>query len=481
MRVLHVGDDFAALRPCGLTLYSDALMRAQAAAGHDVGYVFSGRHYPGLATPRLKRWNSGAITMYELVGSRSHAHWDGTRQPALDLAESAGEATFAVALRASRAQLVHIHELARLPSSVITQAKAAGVPVVMTLHDYKPLCASVRLIDADGERCLRREVGRDCARNCAGAPLGRAHLVDGTLRYEASRFKRAMPVASRVDFSWSEPLVGRARRLLSAPAGARRPGVDSDYVSPEQYQRRRDVNIERLGLCDRLIAPSPRVAEIYAALGVDASRMTVQRLTLPHVERLRPARRVGIRAPLTFLTLGGCASVSKGSRAVVEAVRILEASGRGGRYRLVVHGPVERQAEAELSRIDSVTLAGPYEPADLDSLLDGADVGVLPSTWEETHGFVGIEMLAAGLPVIGSALGGIPEYVRVGESGWLNRSAGGAELASLMADAIADPAEVLRLRRTVRDKREELVRPMSAHVAEVDELYAELISATVPT
>lgn len=27
MRVLHVGDDFAALRPCGLTLYSDALMR----------------------------------------------------------------------------------------------------------------------------------------------------------------------------------------------------------------------------------------------------------------------------------------------------------------------------------------------------------------------------------------------------------------------------------------------------------------------
>src|SRR4051794_31159140 len=61
VRILHVGDDHAALRPCGLTLYSDALMRAQAAAGHEVSYVFSGRYYPRLHRPRLKRWRSGPL------------------------------------------------------------------------------------------------------------------------------------------------------------------------------------------------------------------------------------------------------------------------------------------------------------------------------------------------------------------------------------------------------------------------------------
>jgi glycosyltransferase involved in cell wall biosynthesis len=98
----------------------------------------------------------------------------------------------------------------------------------------------------------------------------------------------------------------------------------------------------------------------------------------------------------------------------------------------------------------------------------------VPSTWEEAHGFVGIELLAKGLPVIGSALGGIPEYVRDGETGWLNRSASGAELARLMAAALDDTAAVERLRESVRARRDELVRPMAGHVAEVEALYGEL-------
>lgn len=477
VRILHVGDDFAALRPCGLTLYSDALMRAQASAGHDVAYVFSGRHYPRLVGPRLKRWNSGAIRMYELIGSLSHAHWDGTREPALDIREPAGEATFAAALRETRAQIVHIHELSRLPSSVIERAKAAGLPVVMTLHDYKPLCASVRLLDADGERCLRRDVGRDCARNCARTPAGRAHLIDWTLRYEMARIKRAIPLVRRVDFSRAQPLAAYSTRLLKGPSVNSPPAeVAADRQGlPEDYQRRRDVNVKRLGLCDRLVAPSRRVAEIYTALGVDERRLSIQRLTLPHLEHLSPPSMRQISSPVTFATLGGCASVSKGSRAVVEAVQILERDGHGGRYRLVVHGHVDAEATAALSCIPSVILAGPYQPEDLPRRLEDADVGVLPSVWEEAHGFVGVEMLAMGLPVIGSDLGGIPEYVRDGESGWLNRSAGGAELADLMAAAINEPEEVRHLSRSVRAMRDEFVRPMGEHVAEVQALYSELL------
>src|SRR5215213_2874276 len=149
VRILHVGDDFAALRPCGLTYYSDALMRAQAAAGHEVAYAFSGRHYPRVSGPRLKRWRSGPIRMYELVGSPNRRHWWlGTRTPALDLDDPAGERVFDVALEETRPDVVHVQELARMPSSVIERAKAAGVPVVMTLHDYKPLCSTVRLVHA---------------------------------------------------------------------------------------------------------------------------------------------------------------------------------------------------------------------------------------------------------------------------------------------------------------------------------------------
>ncbi|MEA2426685.1 MAG: hypothetical protein QOF37_313, partial [Thermoleophilaceae bacterium] len=347
MRVLHVGDDFAALRPCGLTLYSDALMQGQVAAGHEVSYVFSGRQYPRLERPRLKRRRDRGVRMFELIGSPNHAHWeDGTRTPLLDVDEPAGEAAFRIAIREARPEVVHIHELAGLPSSVIEIAREAGVPVLMTLHDYKPVCASVRLLDADGRRCHRHDVGEDCARNCAGAPAGRQHLVDWTIDYEIRRVKRALPLGDRVDFSAVAPAAAAVRGLLSKPAGNGAAPVELPVASPEHYQRRRDVNLERLRLCHRLVAPSARVAEIYSQLGVHRESIDVQRLTLPHLDRLAPRRDAAVGSPLTFVTLGGCASHAKGSGAIVDAVRALEASGR--RYRLVVHGNADDAARAAL-------------------------------------------------------------------------------------------------------------------------------------
>ncbi len=104
--------------------------------------------------------------------------------------------------------------------------------------------------------------------------------------------------------------------------------------------------------------------------------------------------------------------------------------------------------------------------------------GIFPSVWEEAHGFVGIEMLAKGLPVIGNELGGIPEYVRPGDTGWLNDPPTGQGLADLMIQAIDDPSEVTRLRRSVRARRGELVRPMAEHVDEVEALYSELVASS---
>src|SRR3954454_10637201 len=99
MRILHVGDDFAAMRPCGLTLYADALMQAQITRGHAVSYVFSGRHYPKLERPRHKRWRDRGVEMFELVGSPIHSHGErGTRRPDLDLEEPAAERLFSRAL-----------------------------------------------------------------------------------------------------------------------------------------------------------------------------------------------------------------------------------------------------------------------------------------------------------------------------------------------------------------------------------------------
>ena len=77
--------------------------------------------------------------------------------------------------------------------------------------------------------------------------------------------------------------------------------------------------------------------------------------------------------------------------------------------------------------------------------------------------------------MIANALGGSPDFAVPGESGWLNRSAGGQELAEIMAAIARDPREVVRFSRRLLDRRDELIKPLDRHLVELDELYREVI------
>src|SRR2546423_754688 len=80
-------------------------------------------------------------------------------------------------------------------------------------------------------------------------------------------------------------------------------------------------------------APSGGVAEIGVVGGRPAHRVRVHRRALPRIEGLEETGPAPVVPPLAFITLGGCASRSKGSHAVVDAVNELERTGR--EYRLV--------------------------------------------------------------------------------------------------------------------------------------------------
>ena len=71
------------------------------------------------------------------------------------------------------------------------------------------------------------------------------------------------------------------------------------------------------------------------------------------------------------------------------------------------------------------------------SLLKGADLTVVPSR-SEGGGLVNIEAQAAGCPVIASRVGGIPEYVKDGESGILFESGNFQELANKISLLLND-------------------------------------------
>jgi glycosyltransferase involved in cell wall biosynthesis len=85
----------------------------------------------------------------------------------------------------------------------------------------------------------------------------------------------------------------------------------------------------------------------------------------------------------------------------------------------------------------AVRLLGPR--VDVEQLLAASDLFVCPSVWDEALGFVNLEAMAAGLPVVATRMGGIPEAVRDGETGLLVPPRDAAALAAAVKSLLDDP------------------------------------------
>lgn len=452
-------------------------MAAQARRGHEVTYLFSGRHYPGVRGPRVRRWTRGGVRMVEVVNPPIVVGLErGTRMPEHDTHEPRLERIFQRLVREVMPEIMHVQELLGQPSSVLELAKRAGVPVVMTLHDYFPLCATLRLLDADRRVCLRQDVGEDCATRNAEAPADAGQLARHTVHFELARAKERVPGLRRASFAPLRPLVDPLVERLTA-AGLPTPSTPPTPAPPRPsaFQRRREINVERLRAVDRLMAGSHRVEEIYRTLGVDTPVLRTLHLALPHIERIAPRQPRGADR-LTFATLGGFIGPSKGSDLMLEVLERLHAGGYAGAFTLRALGSVHPSARTRLGDFAEVERRGEYDRWELDALLADVDVGIMPSIWEEAYGLAGVELLAKGIPVVANRIGGMVDYVRDGETGWLNGDCSAEGLARILGMLIEQPREVADRSHGALAARPDVVKPFGPHVEEIEGVYREAVA-----
>jgi glycosyltransferase involved in cell wall biosynthesis len=120
---------------------------------------------------------------------------------------------------------------------------------------------------------------------------------------------------------------------------------------------------------------------------------------------------------------------------------------------------------------DAVSLLG--SRGDVADLLATATAGVLSSDFEGMPLAV-LEYMAAGLPVVATDVGGLPEIVRDGETGFLVPPRDPEALAERVSQLLSDPALARDMgERGRRRQREEFSR--DAMVAQVSELYRRLL------
>ncbi len=180
---------------------------------------------------------------------------------------------------------------------------------------------------------------------------------------------------------------------------------------------------------DLFISPSQFLLDKHREAGLSVRQTAVVRNGIPQPSTLPPREKTD--DPTTCFLLLCRLTEEKGVRVVLDAVRSLPAELRF-RVTIAGRGPlvaaVREAAEAD-PRID---FAGFVQGDEKHTLLANADYLLIPSLWYENAPVAVVEAAAYGIGVIGSRIGGIPELVNEGSTGFLFEPGDPAGLATIM-------------------------------------------------
>jgi glycosyltransferase involved in cell wall biosynthesis len=213
-------------------------------------------------------------------------------------------------------------------------------------------------------------------------------------------------------------------------------------------------------IADLVLAPSAATAaEIRRDYGVEGVGV------IPNVTgglAVEPSE--GIEEERGYLLFVGRLRIRKGVEVLLEALSDLRSRHPGARLRIAGDGEhrerLERRA-AELELGEAVVFLGTCDAGRVRRLLAGAAALVVPSIYEGMP-LVVLEAMAAGVPVVASAVSGIPEVVVDGETGWLVPPEDPRALAAALEAVLTRPEEARRRGEAGRLRVDERFRPSVA-------------------
>jgi glycosyltransferase involved in cell wall biosynthesis len=347
----------------------------------------------------------------------------------------------------SRPDVFHSQSCYLLTASTLEAARRAGLPTVVTLHDYWFLCPRITLLRSNGKRCVGLATPADCTWCLMG---------------ERRRYKLVEFAAMKI---------GKPRRQGNGETGPLRWPLDRRlWVTVADRRAYLDAMLRNV---DQILIPAPLARELLLARGFSPEKLRLLPTGLDLGDWRVPPRMPAESA----LRIGYLGQVvpHKGVHLLIEAFRRLSTVAKPAELHIYGDETPSPSYAKKLRRLAAddprIRFAGAYDNRDVESLLSRLDVVVVPSTCFEVRPLVIMEAFASGAPVVASRLPNLLYQVHDEVDGLLFTPGDVSDLAGKLQRLADQPDLVGRLGRNIRP-----VRTVDQAMAETEGVYRSLLA-----
>ncbi|NOV00012.1 glycosyltransferase [Paenibacillus planticolens] len=397
MNILHVSLGVPPFRTGGLTKYSVDLMLMQLEKQHKVSLLYPGSyHLGGLGISRKRDFQG--INVYEIINPLLVPLLGGIKEPE-SFRKSVNIQVYLKFLSDIRPETIHFHTLQGIHKEFLQAAKKLGIRIIYTTHDYFGICPKVNLMDHLGNICNNYDAGEKCI-NCNANGYSTLKIL--AMQSELYRFVKDTSIMRKIrqrEKSKNDHIIYEKESAVL---------TELNETHANKYVDLRNYYLEMFSLIDIFhFNSSTAKSEFEKYLNIQGKVIPI---THNDIHDSRVSRQYDNNKPLQIAYLGPVDRY-KGFYFLQNSLNEL----KGGNWHLHIYGD---SAKADVdSDSNHYTFHGRYQHADLSSIFKKIDILIVPSIWKETFGFIGLEALSHGVPIMISEHVGLQDIITHGETG----------------------------------------------------------------
>jgi glycosyltransferase involved in cell wall biosynthesis len=381
MNILHYSLGLTPYRTGGLTKYSFDLMKEQVRNGEKVYLLFPGKISFVNNNTRIKYYkNESGVITYEIVNPLPVPLLNGISEPHKFM-KPCNKEIFKYFLLKNHIEIVHIHTLMGLHKEFLEACNDLNIKKVYTTHDYFGICTKVNFIGNEGNLCEERDLERCLKCNKSGYSMKTIMILQSPIY----RFLKNKGIISKV-----KSLVEKTKEKKCFNSNSLNEEIEITTEYREAYKNLIEYYNNMFRRIDSFLFNSTIAKEVYNKYFVACGDLvSITHGDIKDDRKLKKYNHNKLR--LTYL---GPDKKYKGFNLLIDVMRELNKKYSSS-IELNLYG-----SNSVFEIDENIKSHGRYSYDQLSYIFDNTDLLIVPSIWNETFGFIVLESISYGVPVL---------------------------------------------------------------------------------